>query len=58
MDPIFAPDSSIGSYALDPSSPAIDAGLGDPDPDGTPNDIGAFGGPDGDWWKEYPWPVP
>lgn len=48
----------MGSYALDPSSPAVDAGTGDPDPDRTPADLGAFGGPDGDWYRDVPWVMP
>jgi len=55
VDPLFSPDSVQGTYALDPSSPAIDSGGGDPDADGTRNDIGAFGGPEGDWYMEVPW---
>lgn len=47
-----------GSYGLDPTSLGVDAGSGDPDPDGSPADLGAFGGPDGDWYKEFPWPLP
>jgi len=58
QDPLFVYDPGMGSYALDPASPAIDAGSGDPDPDGSPNDIGAFGGPDGDWYLEVPWVLP
>jgi hypothetical protein len=57
-DPIFTFDPTKGSYALDPASPAVDAGEGDPDPDGSPADLGAFGGPEGDWWQEVPWPLP
>jgi hypothetical protein len=49
--PLFAaPD--LEDYRLAPDSPGIDAGDPSPafnDPDGSPNDIGAFGGPDGDW---------
>jgi len=56
-DPVFVADALMGSYALAPSSPAVDAGTGDPDPDGSPNDIGCFGGPDGDWYRSYPWPL-
>ena len=48
-DPLFTVDAARGSYALDASSPAVDAGSGLPDADGTPNDIGAFGGPGGAW---------
>lgn len=54
-DPMFVASPGRGAYALDPASPAVDAGMGDPDPDGTPNDLGAFGGPDGNWWQEVPW---
>jgi hypothetical protein len=57
-DPQFSPSAEQGSYALAATSPAIDAGTGDPDPDGSPNDIGAFGGPDGAWYLEVPWPLP
>jgi hypothetical protein len=50
--PRFA-DAANGDFALDPLlSPCVDAGDPDPawnDPDGTRNDMGAFGGPDGDW---------
>jgi hypothetical protein len=56
-DPVFTWDPAMGSYALSPFSPAIDAGSGDLDPDGSPPDIGAFGGPEGDWYKEFPWPL-
>jgi hypothetical protein len=46
-DPMFV-DPVAGDFTLAAGSPAIDAG--DPDPaytdlDGTPNDLGAFGGP-------------
>jgi len=57
-DPLFVYSTDQGSYDLDPSSPALDTGSGLPDPDGTQNDIGAFGGPDGDWWQEVPWQLP
>jgi hypothetical protein len=57
-DPLFAPDALHGSYALDPASPAVDAGVGDPDPDGSPNDMGSFGGPGGNWYLEVPWLIP
>jgi len=57
VDPDFVADPYYGSFALDSNSPAIDAGTG-LDPDGTPADLGAFGGPDADCWEEYPWPVP
>jgi hypothetical protein len=55
VDPLFSPNATQGSYALDPFSPAIDAGSGARDVDGSQNDIGAFGGPDGDWYLEVPW---
>jgi hypothetical protein len=50
-DPLFR-NASGDDFRLAPGSPCIDAG--DPaaarnDPDGTRNDIGAFGGPEGDW---------
>jgi len=54
-DPLFASSATMGAFALDPTSPAVDAGLGDPDPDGSPNDLGAFGGPGGDWYVDLPW---
>ena len=56
-DPQFTP-GAMGSYSLMPSSPAIDRGTGIADPDGSPPDLGAFGGPDGNWWMEVPWPLP
>jgi hypothetical protein len=56
-DPEFAV-ASCGSYGLSATSPAVDAGSGDPDADGTPADLGAFGGPDGDWCTEVPWALP
>ena len=54
-DPMFEYTAEMGSYGLGAGSPAIDAGLGDSDANGTTNDIGAFGGPDGNWWQEVPW---
>lgn len=58
VDPMFAPDpGGMGSYALDPSSPAVDVGRGY-DADGTPADLGAFGGENSDWWMEVPWQLP
>ena len=56
-DPEFSA-GPMGSYGLAVTSPAIDAGTGDPDPDGTPADLGAFGGPNANWWMEVPWPLP
>ena len=49
---------SMGTYGLASTSPAVDVGTGDPDSDGSPADLGAFGGPNGDWWMEVPWPLP
>lgn len=48
-DPMFF---SAEDLKLQTNSPCIDAGNPDPsynDPDGSRNDQGAFGGPDGDW---------
>lgn len=45
-------DPAHGDFTLELTSPAIDAGNPDAaydDPDGTRNDLGAFGGPDGLW---------
>lgn len=56
-DPLFVPDALMGSYALDPASPAVDAGER-LDPDGSPSDLGAFGGPGGDWYLDVPWAMP
>ncbi|MCK6503108.1 right-handed parallel beta-helix repeat-containing protein [Myxococcota bacterium] len=56
-DPLFTSvsdndDWSDDDWSLQATSPAVDAG--DPgaayrDPDGSVNDMGAYGGPDGDW---------
>jgi len=46
-DPHFV-NAAAGDYHLQPSSPCIDTGNPDPaynDPDGSRNDIGAYGGP-------------
>ena len=58
-DPTFRYEEGRGSYALDEAlSPCVDAGSGGADVDGTPNDIGAFGGPGGNWWEDFSWPLP
>jgi hypothetical protein len=58
VDPIFAPDpGGMGSYTLDPTSPGVDAGRG-LDADGTPADLGAFGGDNSNWWMQVPWQLP
>ncbi len=51
QDPRFN-DESVGDFTLSSFSPCIDAGnpaAGYDDVDGTTNDMGAFGGPYGDW---------
>jgi len=71
VDPLYLDTSSSDPLEwdlhLDPSSPLVDAG--DPtilDPDGSPSDIGAFGGPGADdfdldwdgypsWWQPGPY---
>ena len=48
VDPLFT-DPENGDFYLKPDSPCIDAGNPDPiyqDPDGTRNDMGAYGGPE------------
>ena len=57
VDPGFSYDTDKGSYALDSDSPCIDAGSGPDDEDGTPNDIGCFGGEHSEWWRDFPWPL-
>lgn len=50
-DPLFV-DPNEGDYRLQSGSPAVDAGpASESDPDGSPADLGAYGGPDGAW----PW---
>ena len=51
IEPSQAPTDE-GDFHLQPGSPCIDAGNPDPqynDPDATRNDMGAYGGPGGDW---------
>lgn len=54
-DPLFVgvsddADWTNDDFALRSGSPAIDAGApGDADTDGSPADLGAYGGPSGDW---------
>ena len=51
VDPQFI-FPSTGDFHLQPNSPCIDAGDPDTqynDPDGSRNDMGAYGGPNGDW---------
>ncbi len=48
-DPGFS-GADAGNFQLRAGSPAVDAGPpGIQDPDGSPADLGAFGGPDGAW---------
>jgi diadenosine tetraphosphatase ApaH/serine/threonine PP2A family protein phosphatase len=48
-DPLWS-DPSNGDFRLGEGSPAIDAGPADvSDDDGSLADLGAFGGPGGDW---------
>ncbi len=50
LSPLEAAHRGTGDLRLATSSPAVDAGPdGDPDADGSPNDMGAFGGRWGDW---------
>jgi hypothetical protein len=57
VDPLFSLGSADGNPANDdlslaPASPCIDAGNPTPtfnDPDGTISDLGAYGGPAGNW---------
>jgi hypothetical protein len=56
-DPVFVSwtdndDSADDDFELDTGSPCIDAGVPAPpfnDADGSTNDIGAYGGPEGEW---------
>ena len=46
----LGPDPSVWDLTLTSGSPSLDAGpAGELDADGTPADIGAYGGPDGVW---------
>ena len=50
-NPLFV-NQENGDFHLQPGSPCIDTGNPDPqynDPDGTRNDMGAYGGPVGEW---------
>ncbi len=49
-DPLYV-DRLSGDFHLEPDSPAVDAGAPETgtDPDGSPADMGAYGGPYGSW---------
>jgi hypothetical protein len=50
QNPLFA-DTAVGDFRLLPRSPAIDAGSPEIlDAEGSPSDLGAYGGPQGDGW--------
>jgi Periplasmic copper-binding protein (NosD) len=56
QNPLFI-DAPNGNYALQSTSPCKNAGspgIADNDPDGTRNDMGAFGGPDAAGFWPYP----
>ena len=58
VDPVYV-DPADMDFTLASGSPVIDAGDPDTvynDADGTRNDMGAFGGPGGNW--SFPWPPP
>ena len=53
-DPLLGARPGRGNFGLLPGSPAVDEGRGE-DADGSPADLGAFGGANGDWWNEVDW---
>ncbi|TAK12891.1 MAG: right-handed parallel beta-helix repeat-containing protein [Anaerolineae bacterium] len=52
-DPLFIGGADGADFHLSEGSPAIDAGAPDLlDPDGSPSDLGAYGGPDAAGWDD------